>query len=64
MLLFTMKVRLGFITLADNLRILGPLLSIAVDLFRFSMVRKLFTKVSFVGAIRNSVFKGIFDLTH
>ena len=32
MLLFTMKVRLGVITLADNSRILGPILSIPVDL--------------------------------
>ena len=60
MLLFPMKVRFCVLTLAANLRILGPTLSITVDLFRSNMEGKLFTKTSFVGEIRNSV-SGIFD---
>ena len=41
MLLFIMKVRLGVITLAANLRIFGPILSIPVDLFTFSEEKRL-----------------------
>ena len=64
MLLLTFKVRLGVITLADKLRVFGSIVSIPVDFFRFNMERKLFTKVSFAGAIRNSVLIRIFDSTY
>ena len=63
MLLFIMKVRLGVITLAANLSIFGPILSIPVDLFTFSEEMKFTTNVSFVGANRNSVLVGTLDLT-
>ena len=50
-LLFTMKVMLGVITLADNLRIFGPILSIPVDWFRFNVERKLSTKSRLSGQL-------------
>ena len=64
MLLFTIMVRLGVITLAEILRTFGPILSIPVDLLVFNRERNFLTKVSFVGDIMNSVSMGIFDLTY
>ena len=46
LLLFTIQVRLGAITLAEILRIFGPILSIPVDLLVFNRERKFLTKVS------------------
>ena len=63
-LLFTIQVRLGAITLAEILRIFGPILSNPVDLLVFNRERKFLTKVSFVRAIMNSVSVGIFDLAY
>ena len=62
-LLFTIQIRLGVITLAEFLRIFGPIVSIPVDLLVFNRERNFLTKVSFVGENMNSVSMGIFDLT-
>ena len=58
MLLFSMKVRLGVITLADYLRILGPIVSIPVDLFRFNMERNYLQKSRLSGLLENQYSKG------
>ena len=63
-LLFTIQVRLGVITLAEISRIFGPILSIPVDLLVFNRERDFLTKASFVGPIMNSVSMGIFGLTY
>ena len=61
MFLFTLNIRLESKIFADNLRILGTILSRPVYLLTFKFDTNCLTKVIFVNRLLNSVFKGTFD---
>ena len=60
-LLFTIYSRLRAKTLADNFRILGPMLSKPVDLFTFRFDKNVRIKDRFVNGMLNSVVFRTFD---